>query len=222
MLSRRTLIGKAAVGAAAAAVGLGAARAGVAAVRAPRAGTGDRPDDHGVGGAPPNALRDHGVDGVPPNAPPLPPSADTSVVSSPPVVEPAAVSSPPPPPWELLRPLAAGAAVARGWRLADLSPVQDGACVVTLANARGRSHRVHICRNDGTPHGLIYTRRLDLVVMNDGRGELPTEEGFAQAVARLAHVVAKNERRTAAGFFAELLPHAERLQRFAGAEAQLR
>ena len=208
MLSRRTLIGKAAVGAAAAAVGLGAARAGVAAVRTPRAGTANPALDHGATGD------------VPPNAPPLRPSADAdAAVASPP--EAAAVSSPPP--WALLRPLAAGAAVARGWRLVDLSPVQHGACVVTLANARGRSYRVHLCRNDGSPQGLVYTRRLDLVVMNDGRGDLPTEEGLAQAVARLAHVLATNERTAAAaGVFAELLPHAERLQRFAGAEAQLR
>jgi len=137
-------------------------------------------------------------------------------MSSTPAEAPAVASSPPP--WELLRPLAAGATVAHGWRVADLSPVQNGACVVTLANARGRSHRVHICRNDGTPHGLVYTRRLDLVVMNDGRGDLPTEEGLAQAVARLAHVVAANERTAADGFFAELLPHTARMERFAGAQ----
>src|SRR5579862_45907 len=212
MLSRRTLIGKAAVGAAAA-VTLGAARKGVAAIRAPRVAT--------TGNAP----NDHGVDGVPPNAPSLPPSvgtSDTSAVSSPPVAEAPVVAEAPavsaPPPWELLYPLTAGAVVTRGWRVAELSPVRHGACVVTLANARGRSYRVHICRNDGTPHGLIYTRRLDLVVMNGGRRDLPTEEGFAQAVARLAHVVAKNERRVAADVFAELLPHAERMARFAGAQ----
>jgi hypothetical protein len=203
MLSRRTLIGKAAVGAAAA-VALGAARKGVAAIRAPRVAT--------TGNAP----NDHGVDGVPPSAAPLSPSAETSVISSPAVVEAATVSAPPP--WELLRPLTAGAKVAHGWRVTELSPVRHGACVVTLTNARGRSHRVHICRNDGTPRGLVYTRRLDLVVMNGGRSDLPTEEGFAQAVARLAHVVAKNERRVAVDVFAELLPHTERMERFAGAQ----
>ena len=54
--------------------------------------------------------------------------------------------------------------------------------------------------------------------MNGGRADLPTEEGFAQAVARLAHVIARNERRLAAGVFAELLPHTERMARFAGAQ----
>jgi len=195
MLSRRTLIGKAAVGAAAA-VALGATRKGVAAVR--------------------NPPKDHGVDAVPRSASSLSPSTDTSVVSSTPVAEAGTDSGPPP--WTLLRPLEAGALVARGWRLVDLGPVQHGACVVTLANSRGRSHRIHVCRNDGTPHGLIYTRRLDFVVMNGGRSDLPTDEGFAQAVAQLAHVLAKNERRVATTVLAEFLPHAERMQRFAGAQ----
>jgi hypothetical protein len=203
MLSRRTLIGKAAAGAAAAVVGLRAARAGVAAVRAPRWTAGNGPNDHGV-------------DGVPPNAAPLSPSADAAAIAPPAVVEAVPVSAPPP--WELLRPLTVGAKVAHGWHVAELSPVRHGACVVTLANARGRAHRVHICRNGGTPRGLVYTRRLDLVVMNGGRSDLPTEEGFAQAVARLAHVIAKNERGMAADVFAELLPHTERMERFAGAQ----
>ena len=126
-----------------------------------------------------------------------------------------------PPPWELLSPLAAGSEVAHGWRLADLSPVQDGACVVTLRNAGGRSHRIHVCRNDGNPQGIVYTRRVDLVVMNEGHGDLPTEENLAQAVAELAHVVAANEARLPAHVVADLLPHAERLRRFAAADAPL-
>jgi hypothetical protein len=115
-------------------------------------------------------------------------------------------------------PLAAGAVVASGWRLADLSPVQDGSCVVTLQNERERSHRIHLCRNDGTPQGLVYTRRVDLVVMNGGQGDLPTEEGLAQAVAELAHLVAANEAKMSDRLFADLLPHSERLQRFAAVD----
>jgi hypothetical protein len=193
MLSRRALIGKAAVGAVAA-VALGASRKGVAAVRLA--------NDHGA------------TDDVARTAPPLP--AELEAIPAAPSAAAETVTAPPP--WELLRPLGAGAAVARGWRLLDLSPVRHGACVATLANARGRSYRIHICRNDGTPRGLLHTRRLDLVVMNGGRGDLPTDEGFAQAVARLARVVAKNERTAADGVLANLLPHAERLQRFAGAQ----
>ena len=192
MLSRRALIGKAAVGAAAA-VAVGAARTGVASARVLQVATGDAPNN-GNGSANDRDER---------NA--VAPPADSVATAS-------------PPPWELLSPLAAGAVVADGWRLADLSPVQDGSCVVTLANERGRSHRVHLCHNDGTPQGLVYTRRLDLVVMNQGYGELPTEEGLAQAVAALAHAVAANEATAPDAVLAELLPHAERLRRFAAVD----
>jgi hypothetical protein len=191
MLSRRDLIGKAAVGAAGA-LALSAARTGLASPRALRAATDDRdgPADDRDG---PNAS---------------PPPADSEAIAA-------------PPPWDLVSPLTAGSVVAHGWRLGDLSPVQDGSCVATLENERGRSRRVHLCRNDGTPQGLIYTRRMDLVVMNGGQGDLPTEEGLAQAVAALAHVVAANEAKAPDGVLAELLPHAERVRRFAAVDGTL-
>jgi hypothetical protein len=120
-----------------------------------------------------------------------------------------------PPPWELIRPLELGSTVAFGWTVAGLTGAVDGSAVVTLQNKRGRSHRVHICRNDGRPQGLVYTRRFDLVVMNGGRGDLPTEEGFARAVAELGHVLATNENDPRQGtLVASLLPQAERLRRF--------
>ena len=189
MLSRRELIGKAAVGATAA-LTLTAAGAAVASAPPPHAAT-DRP------AADPAGDRDR------PNAGPPPPDAAATA---------------PPPPWELLSPLVAGSVVAHGWRLADLSPVQDGSCVVTLQNERGRSHRIHLCRNDGTPQGLVYTRRVDLVVMNEGYGDLPTEEGLARAIAALAHVIAANEARVPDRLLADLLPHTERLRQFASAD----
>jgi hypothetical protein len=135
----------------------------------------------------------------------LEPAADAAVITA-------------PPPWNLVAPFGAGAVVAHGWRLVDLTPVQDGSAVVTLQNERGRAHRVHLCRNDGSPQGIVYTRRVDLVVMNQGYGELPTEEHFGQAVAALAHAVAANEATVADGVFADLLPHTERVQRFAAVD----
>jgi len=119
------------------------------------------------------------------------------------------------PPWELVRPLVQGSRVAHGWRVAGLSSVADGSCVLTLQNGRGRTQRVHLCRNDGRPEGLVYTDRLDLVVMNGGQGDLPTDEGLAQAVAAVAHVVATNERE-AQHHVVALLPQAERVRRFTG------
>ena len=115
-------------------------------------------------------------------------------------------------------PLAVGATVAPGWRLSGLSPVRDGASVVTLENDRGRARRIHLCRNDGRPQGLIHTRRIDLVVMNEGHGELPTEEPLAQAVAAVARTVAANEAKMSDRVLGELLAHQERVRRYASAE----
>lgn len=122
-----------------------------------------------------------------------------------------------PAPWSLLSPLSAGAIASHGWRLSDLSDVVDGSCILTLQNERGRSHRVHLCRNDGRPQGLVFTKRFDLVVMNGGAGDLPTDEGFAQAVAAVSHVVAANEDRER-GLVPVLLSHEERVRRFSGTE----
>jgi hypothetical protein len=187
MLSRRELMGKGAVGAAATALALGA----VTAVASP-----SRRESRTA------SLPAHDGDGQ--DTPAAPP-ADLAPIAA-------------PPPWGLVSPLAAGAELAHGWRLAELGPVRDGSCVVTLQNGRGRARRVHLCRNDGTPRGLVYTRRVDLVVMNEGAGDLPTEETLAQAVAALAHVVAANEGAAPDRLFTDLLPHADRVQRFAAAQ----
>jgi hypothetical protein len=123
-------------------------------------------------------------------------------------------------PWELLAPLSAGASLGHGWQVAELSPVHAGSCVLTLAHASGRTHRVHLCRNAGTPVGLVHTAEVDLLVMNGGAGELATDERLAQAVATVAHAVARNESAPRVAQVG-LLAHAERVERF-GTSAQLR
>lgn len=196
MLSRRTLIGKAAVGAVAALAVGAAGSVGQAATRPRRTG------------AAPGA----GPDEVPAEA--FGPADVTAEESTAEVVARAPQA---PAPWALVAPLAAGAEVAHGWTLVDLTPVQDGSAVVTLQNGRGHAQRIHLCANDGTPQGLVFTRRVDLVVMNQGYGELPTDEPLGQAVAALAHAIAANEGRVADEVFATLLPHRERVERFAAA-----
>lgn len=124
-----------------------------------------------------------------------------------------------PPPWHLLLPLRAGTTLTSEWSVVDLSGIVGGACVLTLGNRHGREHRVHICRNGGTPQGLVYTEKFDLVVMNGGRGDLPTEEDLGHAVAAVAHAIAANEVRDVE--IAGLLPQTEREERF-GAAAHLR
>jgi hypothetical protein len=202
MLSRRDLVGK--LAAAAAAVGAaGIAQAAFGAVRRPGARRADtaRADAH--------TNTDTGSPD-PTTAAERQPARPTLVDAEPP----ATLSAPSP--WELVRPLREGSEVGHGWRVAGLSGVVNGACVLTLRNGRGREYRVHLCANDGRPQGLVYTQGVDLVVMNGGAGDLPTEEGLAQAVAELAHVVAANEAGRAEVMGA-LLPQAERVQRFASA-----
>jgi len=201
MLSRRDLIGKVAVGAAAA-LAVGAVGTGAAAATRPFRDSTDAPAD--PTDAPPTDRKDVST-AEQQRQHALEPAADAAVNAG-------------PPPWALVAPFSAGAEVAHGWRLVDLTPVQDGSAVVTLQNARGHAHRIHLCRNDGSPQGLVYTRRVDLVVMNQGYGDLPTEEHLGQAVAALAHAVAANEATVAGAVFADLLPHTERVQRFAAAE----
>jgi len=122
MLSRRAVIGKAAVGAAAA-WALSTARIGSASTRALDAALDDYADDRdGQDLAAREASRDDAVASAP---------AASATNSS-------------PAPWELVSPLAAGSVLAHGWRLADLGPVQHGSCVATLQNARGRARRVHL------------------------------------------------------------------------------
>lgn len=198
MLSRRTLIGKAAVGAVAA-LAVGSAAGAAQAVTRPRraATTG------------PGELPDVGTDPWGEPAAAVEAAAETPTVT--------AADDATPAPWELLAPLRAGAEVAHGWQLGDLTPVRDGSAVLTLQNARGRAYRIHLCANDGSPAGLVYTQRVDLVVMNQGYGELPTEETLGQAVAAVAHTIAANEARAADAVFAGLLPHGERVRRFAAA-----
>lgn len=192
MLSRRTLIGKAAAGAAAALV-VGSVRKGVAATQP--LGT---PTDGSLDATDAPATARSGQQAQEPSAEVL--------------------AAAPAPAWELVAPLTAGSAVAHGWHLAALTAVQDGSAVATLANEQGHAHRIHLCANDGTPQGLVFTSRVDLVVMNQGYGALPTEEHFGQAVAALAHVVATNEAKLSEGTLAGLLPHAARLERFAAVD----
>ncbi len=209
MLSRRALVGRLAAGAA---VSIAWAAGGV---RTRPAWARDKVNEPVGSGLPANDL-------VPARAAsaPVPVQEAAPNIRAPKEVAAQTAEASAPAPWGLLRPLKAGAVVASGWRLADLSPLVDGACVLTLRNARGRTYRVHLCRKDARPQGLVYTDRLELVVMNGGQGDLPTDESLAQAVAAVAHVLAANEgRREHDPLIATLLPHGERLRRFAAADS---
>lgn len=96
-------------------------------------------------------------------------------------------------PWWLLRPLARGSHLGLGWVLAHLSAVDRGAIVLTLQHREGGVARVHICRHEGRPKGLAHTELLDLVLMDGGRGDRPTDEGLGRVLLGLAAHIRENE-----------------------------
>lgn len=115
-------------------------------------------------------------------------------------------------PWWLVDPLGPGAAVGRGWVLADLSPVRQGAAVFTLQHRDGRQARVHLCARQGRPVGLAHTGLFDLVLMDGGTGQQPTDEHLGRAVIALARRVRRHELRDHANLktASRLLGHDER------------
>jgi hypothetical protein len=194
MLSRRDFVGKLAAGAGGVAVAWTASRASAAAgLTQDTAGTPNKASRADISVGEPQGL---------------PGAAQEEAEANPP----AAV----PPPWDLFHPLVIGSVVAHGWRVTELSGPSHGACVLTLQNERGRIQRVHVCRNDGNPEGLVYTKQFDLIVMNGGQGDLLTEEGLAQAVAAVSHVLAANEGAWRQdSVMTALLPQADRRRQYA-------
>jgi hypothetical protein len=111
--------------------------------------------------------------------------------------------------WPLLAPLRPGDSVGLGWRVTELTVVTDGAAVLTLRSAQGEA-RVHLCRRDARVHGLAHSEHLDLLLMNNGDGAVPTDEHLARALNVLAELIGRNEK---AGMTLPegLLPHGARL-----------
>lgn len=122
-------------------------------------------------------------------------------------------------PWWLLGSLRAGSAVGRGWRIDDLTPVREGATILSLSHRDGRLARVHICARQGRPSGLAHTAMFDLVLMDGGQGDQQTDEALGRVLKQVARSVARAERtvdeqglRTVLG----LRTHSDRVARYGG------
>ena len=119
-----------------------------------------------------------------------------------------------PPPWPLLQPLTEGSEISHGWSLRGLGGVVEGGVELTVGDAQGHERRILVCRNDGQPRGIVFTDRFDLFVINDARNREATDEGLAQAVATVAHLLAANERDPRHdAVIAALVTHAQRSQK---------
>ena len=98
-----------------------------------------------------------------------------------------------PAPWWLLAPFGMGSPLKFGWYIANLSSVERGASVLTLAHSNGRRVNVHLCAHNGRPQGMTHTRLLDLVLMDGGSGSFRTDEKLGRVVLGLAEAIRRNE-----------------------------
>ena len=96
-------------------------------------------------------------------------------------------------PWCLMYPVDKGMCVGKGWAVADLSPVKDGASVLTLEHSVHGSARVHICARRGESVGLTHSNLLDFVLMDGGDGDKRTQENLGRIIVGIAKRVSKNE-----------------------------
>ena len=96
------------------------------------------------------------------------------------------------PPWWLLAPLGENDRLEDGWVLKDLSPIRDGATVLTLSR-RKESLRVHICLHDGSPKGLAFSELFDLIVMDHGRGVRRVPNDLSPTLLLLSDMIRENE-----------------------------
>jgi hypothetical protein len=119
-------------------------------------------------------------------------------------------------PWWLLAPLAVGTPLKYGWYVSDLSSVERGASVLTLAHTNGRRARVHLCAHAGSPRGVAHTDLLDLVLMDGGSGSFRTDEKLGRVVLGLGELIRRNEVRPDGDLsaVARMMPHDVRVDAF--------
>ena len=96
-------------------------------------------------------------------------------------------------PWSLMHPVQNGMCVGKGWSVTDLSPVKDGAAVLTLSHSTHGRARVHICARKGKGAGLTHSHLLDFVLMDGGDGDKRTQENLGRIIVGIAQRVSKNE-----------------------------
>lgn len=121
-----------------------------------------------------------------------------------------------PAPWWLFAPVGLGSPLSFGWYIAGLSPVVDGASVLTLAHASGRKAEVHVCAHGGQPTGLASTQLVDMVLMDGGTGSARTDELLGRVILGLADRVRSNETNPEGDLFpiARMMTHDQRVEAF--------
>jgi hypothetical protein len=116
-------------------------------------------------------------------------------------------------PWWILAPLQVGSSVGKGWSIAGLSEVRDGAAVIELSHRDGRAVGVHVCGRSGRGQGIAQTALFDLVSMDGRDGDAATPEDMGRVVVSLARRIKLNEAQLAGDLrpFASMMSHADRV-----------
>lgn len=119
-------------------------------------------------------------------------------------------------PWDLISPLSTGSRLAGGWRVQGLSGVRKGAAVLTLIHAEHGEAQIHVCAHNGRPQGIASTAMLDLVIMDGGDGDKPTNERLGRIVMDIASRIRKNETHDSADLrtMSRMMPHGERIDAY--------
>jgi len=119
-------------------------------------------------------------------------------------------------PWWIIAPLKAGSSVGKGWSIAWLSEVRDGASVVRLAHRDGRAVDVHVCARGGNGQGIAQTALFDLITMDGRDRDAATPEDMGRVVMSLARRIRHNETQLAGDLrpFAHMMSHADRVDLF--------
>jgi hypothetical protein len=116
--------------------------------------------------------------------------------------------------WALMAPYVAGSTVGLGWSVQGLSSATPGAALLTLEHDSGEHAAVHLCGRAGDPRGVAHTDQIDMILMNRGDGQQPTDEGIGRVLKTLAANMRQNERRGAVVSRSRLMPHAMRTGHF--------
>jgi len=116
-------------------------------------------------------------------------------------------------PWWIIAPLKAGSSVGKGWTIAGLSEVSDGAAVIQLSHRDGREVGVHVCARSGKGQGIAHTALFDLVTMDGRDGDAATPEDMGRVVVNLARRIRRNEAQLAGDLrpFAAMMSHTDRV-----------
>jgi len=127
-------------------------------------------------------------------------------------------------PWWLIEPLAPGEHLGAGWRVLSLTPVRQGAAVMTIRHPYEGTLPIHICTHDGAPRGYASSELFDLIVMDKGHGHGVVSPELGAVFNHIADQIRSNELREGPSARLEdiqtMMTHPERVRAFGSPQLQ--